>query len=320
MSSRGLRILPIGGLDEVGRNMTVISWGDETIVVDCGVGFPPGVARGTGIEQLLPDLSPLGRRPIAAVLLTHAHDDHVAALAHLIRSGAPIGRIVGLLFTIALVKAKLAANEVPVPRTLVAMPGQEVTTGAFTAEWVRVAHSIPDAAAIALRTPVGTVLVTGDYKLDLSQANPRRRTDVKRLAALGREGVRLMLADSTNAREPGRTPGEDTTAEPLAELVEAAPGRVIVTSFASNIDRIEHAFRAADRSGRQVTVLGRSMRRNVEVAEQLDELVAPARPTAGPRDLSGLRARRSSSSARAPRARSSQCSRAPRAGSTRTCT
>ena len=285
--------MPIGGLGEVGRNMTLVSWGGERIVVDCGVGFPRGTDRGGPVEQLLPDVELAGDGPIAAVLLTHGHDDHVAALGHLIRSGVPIGRIVGLPFTIALVRAKLAEAEVPLPPLVPVMPGQRVTTGAFGVEFVRVAHSIPDAAALAIETPAGTIAFTGDYKLDDTQHDRRRRADRARLGALGRAGVLALFADSTNAPRPGRTPSEETTAAPLAELVRSAPARAIVTCFASHIDRIDHTMRAADAAGRTVALLGRSMRRNVEVAERLGELRRPARPTVTPGRLAAERGRSS---------------------------
>jgi ribonuclease J len=287
-----LRIMPVGGLGEVGRNMTVLDWGGERIVVDCGVGFPSTAERDGVVEQLLPDVRVLNTHPIAAVVLTHGHDDHIAALAHLIRQGAPIGRIIGLPFTIELVKAKLAEG-VPLPPLVVARPGVPVTTGAFAFEYVRVAHSIPDAAAVAITTPVGVVVMTGDYKLDDTQANPKRRCDRGRLGALGRAGVLAMLGDSTNADEPGRTGSEDSTFDPLHDVVAAAPGRVIVTSFASNIDRIDHAIRAADATNRRVTFIGRSVRRNMAIAGRLGEISPPSRDTAGPRELEALQPRRS---------------------------
>ena len=290
--TRALQITPIGGLGEVGRNMTILQWGEERIVVDCGVGFPSSGERDGVVEQLLPDVSSIADKPIAAVVLTHGHDDHIAALAHLIRSGAPIGRVIGLPFTIELVRAKLP-DAVPTPPVTIAVPGQSVTTGAFAFEFVRVAHSIPDAAAVAITTPIGVVVMTGDYKLDDTQANPRRRADRKRLGALGRAGVIAMFGDSTNAPEPGRTGSEDTTFDPLHDLVAAAPGRVIVTSFASNIDRVDHAIRAADATNRSVTLIGRSMRRNVAIAERLGELRAPRRDPVAARELDSVRPRRS---------------------------
>src|SRR4051794_8310619 len=287
-----LRIMPVGGLGEVGRNLTVLDWGRERVVVDCGVGFPSTAERDGVVEQFLPDVRPLGRDPIAAVVLTHGHDDHIAALAHLIRTGAPIGRIIGLPFTIELVRAKLA-DGVPLPPLVTASVGVPVTTGAFAFEYVRVAHSIPDAAAVAITTPVGIVVMTGDYKLDDTQANPKRRCDRGRLGALGRAGVLAMLGDSTNADELGRTGSEDSTFDPLHDVVAAAPGRVIVTSFASNIDRIDHAIRAADATNRRVTFIGRSVRRNMAIAERLGEISPPSRDTAGPRELEALQPRRS---------------------------
>jgi len=287
-----LRIMPVGGLGEVGRNMTVIDWGGERIVVDCGVGFPTTAERDGVVEQYLPDVRPLGREPIAAVVLTHGHDDHLAALAHLIRTGAPIGRIIGLPFTIELVRAKLAEG-VPSPPLVPATVGVPLTTGAFSFEYVRVAHSIPDAAAVAITTPVGVVVMTGDYKLDDTQANARRRADTKRLGALGRAGVLAMLGDSTNAAEPGRTGSEDSTIAPLLDVVRAAGGRVIVTSFASNIDRIDHALRAGDATGRRVTYIGRSVRRNVSIAERLGEITPPRADTVGPRELDTMQPQRS---------------------------
>ncbi len=284
--------MPIGGLGEVGRNMTLISCGGDRIVVDCGVGFPRRGLGPQGVEQLLPDVEAIGTAPIAAVLLTHGHDDHVAALGHLIRTGAPIGRIVTLPFTAELVRAKLAERELPVPPILKVNPGQKITTGAFGIEFVRVSHSIPDAAAIAITTPVGVVIVSGDYKLDTVAALPSRRADLKRFDALGRAGVLALMADSTNADKPGRTPTEDATEQPILETVEACSGRVILTSFASHIDRLAHAVTAAGATRRRIALLGRSMRRNVGVADQLGELDLPMGSTVPPRELSNVSPRK----------------------------
>jgi len=150
-----IRITPIGGLGEVGRNMMVLEHDDVRIVIDCGIGFPHGSERGLGVETYLPDVRVMRGRPVDAVLLTHAHDDHCAALAHLIRSGTPIGRIVSLPFTTAMVEAKLSEHDLPVPPLVSVMPGDPVDIGPIRAEFVRMAHSIPDASGIALTTSIG---------------------------------------------------------------------------------------------------------------------------------------------------------------------
>ena len=282
-----VRITPIGGLGEVGRNMMVLEHDDVRIVIDCGIGFPHGSERGLGVETYLPDLRALRGRPVDAVLLTHAHDDHVAALAHLIRSGTPVGRIVSLPFTTAMTEAKLSEHDLPIPPIVSVLPGDRVDVGPISAEFIRVAHSIPDASAIALTTSVGTIVVTGDYKLDATGQDLRRQPDRKRLQALGDAGVIAMLGDSTNAELPGRTPSEATTIDPLNECVDEAPGRIILTSFSSQIDRIDHAILAADRTHRQIMLLGRSMRRNVKIAERLKEIHSPNLPLLGRREVDG---------------------------------
>ncbi len=282
-----IRITPIGGLGEVGRNMMVVEHDDVRIVIDCGIGFPHGSERGLGVETYLPDVRALRGRPIDAVLLTHAHDDHCAALAHLIRTGTPVGRIVSLPFTVAMTEAKLSEHDLPIPPLEAVDPGQEVAIGPIRAEFIRVAHSIPDAAAIALHTSIGTVVTTGDYKLDATGQDTRRQVDRARLTALGDAGVIAMLGDSTNAPLPGRTPSEATTIEPLNDVVDEASGRIILTSFSSQIDRVDHAILAADRTHRQVMLLGRSMRRNVKIAERLKEIHSPNLPPLGKREVEG---------------------------------
>ena len=270
--------------------MTVVEHGDVRIVVDCGIGFPHGDDRGLGVDIFLPDVRVLRGRPVDAVLITHAHDDHVAALAHLIRSGTPIGRIVSLPFSTAMVEAKLAEHDLPLPPLVAVQPGERVEIGAVTAEFIRVAHSIPDPAALALTTAAGVVVFTGDYKLDATGQDARRQVDRRRLTELGDAGVLAMLGDSTNAMLPGRTPSEATTIGPLNDVVDEAPGRIVLTSFSSQIDRIDHAVRAADRTHRQVMVLGRSMRRNVKIAERLGEMLPPNLPHLSRREIGGPRA------------------------------
>lgn len=269
--------------------MLMLEHDDVRIVIDCGIGFPHGTERGLGVDIYLPDIRALGNRPIDAVLVTHAHDDHVAALAHLIRSGIPIGRIISLPFSIAMVEAKLSEHELALPPLVAAKPGEIIEIGAITAEFIRVAHSIPDAAAIALTTSIGTIVTTGDYKLDATGQDQRRQVDRARLTALGAAGVMAMLGDSTNAQLPGRTPSEATTIDPLNDVIDEAAGRIILTSFSSQIDRIDHAIKAADRTRRQIRMIGRSVRRNVKIAERLHEITIPHLPTLGRRDLDGNR-------------------------------
>ena len=270
--------------------MTVVEADGVRIVVDCGIGFPHGDDRGLGVETFLPDVRVMRGRPVDAVLITHAHDDHVAALAHLIRSGTPIGRIVSLPFSIAMVEAKLSEHDLPLPPLVPVRPGDRVEVGPVTAEFIRVAHSIPDPTAIALTTSAGTVVFTGDYKLDATGQDARRQVDRKRLTELGDAGVLAMLGDSTNAQLPGRTPSEATTIGPIGDVVEEAPGRIVLTSFSSQIDRIDHAIRAADRTHRQVMLLGRSMRRNVKIAERLEEIMPPNLPHLARREIGGPKA------------------------------
>ncbi len=267
--------------------MMIIEHGDVRLVIDCGIGFPHGAERGMGVDIYLPDIRALKGRPIDAVLFTHAHDDHVAALAHLIRSGTPIGRIISLPFTTAMVEAKLAEHDMPLPPMVSVQPGDIVEIGSMTAEFIRVAHSIPDPAAIALTTAIGTIVLTGDYKLDATGQDQRRQVDRKRLMELGDAGVLAMLGDSTNAQLPGRTPSEATTIGPINDVVDEAPGRIVLTSFSSQIDRIDHAILAANRTNRQVMLLGRSMRRNVKIAERLKEIHPPNLPMLGRRQVEG---------------------------------
>lgn len=285
-----IRITPIGGLGEVGRNMMVIEHDDVRLVIDCGIGFPHGDDRGLGVDIYLPDVRALKGRPVDAVLLTHAHDDHVAALAHLIRSGTPIGRMISLPFTTAMVEAKLSEHDLPLPPLQTVAPGDQIKIGSITVEFIRVSHSIPDPAAIALTTNLGTIVLTGDYKMDATGQDIKRQVDRKRLTALGDAGVIAMLGDSTNAQLPGRTPSEATTFDPINDVIDEAQGRVVLTSFSSQIDRIDHAVRAADRSNRQVMLLGRSVRRNVKIAERLKEMAPPNLPVLGRRDIAGVRA------------------------------
>jgi ribonuclease J len=276
-----LRIIPLGGLGEVGKNMTVYEYGGETIVVDAGMSFPRD--EHLGVDVILPDFGYLGDRTVRAVVLTHAHEDHVGALPFLMRE-VRVEEIWATRLTLGLVKSKLDEHGLLRAAELVeADPeGGPVDIGPFRLEFVRMAHSIPDAVGIAIETPAGRVFHTGDWKLDHTPVDGLR-TDVGRLADLGNRGVDLLLGDSTNAERPGFTRSERVVGEAFRQIIPARRGRVLISSFASNIHRMQQAIDVGVDCGRKVVVVGRSMRRNMNVARNLgyvqmpdDLLVKPA--------------------------------------------
>jgi ribonuclease J len=276
-----LRIVPLGGLGEVGKNMTVYELGDERIVVDAGMSFPRD--EHLGVDVILPDFGYLKDRPVRAVLLTHAHEDHVGALPYLLRE-VRVREIWATRLTLGLVKSKL--DEHGLLRTAElreADPeGGALDLGPFRIEFVRMAHSVPDAVALAIETPAGRVFHTGDWKLDHTPVDGLK-TDVGRIAELGNRGIDLLLGDSTNAEWPGLTRSERVVGEAFRQIIPTRGGRVLVSSFASNIHRMQQAIDVAVDTGRKVVVVGRSMRRNLNVARNLgyvdvaDELLV--RPT-----------------------------------------
>lgn len=267
-----LRIVPLGGLGEVGRNMTVFEYGGKLLIVDCGVLFPE--EHQPGVDLILPDFEPIKRRldDIVGVVLTHGHEDHIGAVPYLLKLKSDIP-IIGSGLTLALTEAKLKEHRIK-PYSLTVAEGQRENLGPFELEFVAVNHSIPDALAVAIRTPAGLVLATGDFKMDQLPLDGRL-TDLRAFARLGEEGVDLFLVDSTNADVPGFTPLERAIGPVLDQVIGKAPRRVIVASFSSHVHRVQQVLDAAAAHGRRVALLGRSMLRNMTIAEDLGYLHVP---------------------------------------------
>lgn len=267
-----LRVIPLGGLGEVGRNMTVFEYGGKLLVVDCGVLFPE--EHQPGVDLILPDLEPIRDRldDIVGVVLTHGHEDHIGAVPYLLKLKSDIP-LVGSGLTLALTEAKLKEHRIKA-FTLTVAEGQKENLGPFELEFVAVNHSIPDALAVAIRTPAGLVLCTGDFKMDQLPLDGRL-TDLRTFARLGEQGVDLFLVDSTNADVPGFTPLEREIGPVLDQVIGKAPRRVIVASFSSHVHRVQQVLDAAAAHGRRVALLGRSMVRNMTIAEDLGYLNVP---------------------------------------------
>jgi ribonuclease J len=279
------KIIPLGGLGEVGKNMTVIESEGEAVVIDAGLAFPRD--EHLGVDLILPDFSYLADRdkPVRAVLLTHGHEDHVGALPYLLRQ-VRVQEVWATRLTLGLIKSKLDEHGLLRSTELRESDpeGEPVRLGPFTAEFIRVAHSIPDAVAIVLDTPGGRILHTGDYKLDHTPVDGLR-TDVGRLAELGNRGVDLFLGDSTNAERPGVTGSERLVGEAFRQLIPPRTGRILVASFASNVHRMQQAANVAIEAGRKVCVVGRSMRKNINIARNLGYIDVPDDALIQPKEL-----------------------------------
>ena len=268
-----LRILPLGGVGEIGKNMYVYEYGDEIVIIDCGLMFPE--EEMFGIDLVVPDVTYLRERrdKVKAFLITHAHEDHVGGLPYVLPEfpGVPI-----YASTLArgLLGNKIKEHKLTNNPLLAFEPGEAVELGAFTATAFRIGHSIPDAMGIALQTPLGLVVHTGDFKFDHTPADGKL-SDLHALAEFGQRGVLCLVSDSTRAESPGYTPSERTVGEAFRGIMEGLDGRVIVATFASNIARIQQVFDAAATFNRKVTVIGRSMEQNVRIATDLGYLNFP---------------------------------------------
>jgi ribonuclease J len=283
-----LRITPLGGLGEVGKNLMVYESDGEIVVVDAGLAFPRD--EHLGVDLVLPDITYLRERAdrVRAVLLTHAHEDHVGALPYLMRE-VKVPEVWGTRLTLGLLQSKLDEHGLAQAAELREAQPEEgaVEIGSFRAEFIRMAHSVPDTVAIVLEAGGLRILHTGDYKLDHTPVDGLR-TDVGRLADVGNRGVDLMLGDSTNAERPGFTGSERLVGEAFRQIIPAREGRVLVASFASNVHRMQQAVDVAIETGRKVCVIGRSMRKNLNIARNLGYLEAPEDTFIRPAELEEL--------------------------------
>ena len=272
LAAKTLRIVALGGLGEIGRNMTVFEYEGKLLVVDCGVLYPE--ESQPGIDLILPDFEYIRERldDVVAVALTHGHEDHIGAVPYLLRERSDIP-IVGSKLTLAFTEAKLKERRITAPMVEV-KAGMIQKFGPFELEFVAVNHSIPDALAIAIRTPAGLVLATGDFKMDQLPLDGRI-TDLATFARLGAEGVDLFMVDSTNADVPGFTTAERDISPVLDRVIRQTERRVIVASFASHVHRIQQIIDVAESHGRKVAFVGRSMVRNMKLAEDLGYLHIP---------------------------------------------
>jgi ribonuclease J len=274
--SSTLRVLPLGGLGEIGKNMTVIEQDGRIVVVDVGLRFP--TPEMVGIDLVLPDFGYLrGRvKDIEAIVVTHGHEDHLGALPWVLRElgAADAPPVYGRPLTMAMARSKLEEHKLRSVELIDLDDGEDVELGPFSLELIHMTHSIPDASAVALSTDLGTILVTGDYKFDQTPVDGEP-ADMSRLAELGAEGVLLLCGDSTNADRTGFSPSEATVGPKLQEVFSHAKGRVIVTSFASNIHRVQQVIDAAAALDRKVALVGRSMRKNVAIGGTLGHIDVP---------------------------------------------
>ena len=279
-----IRILPLGGLGEIGKNMTVVERDGRIVIVDVGLMFP--TAEMLGIDLVLPDFTYLRERAddIEAIVLTHGHEDHVGALPFFLREVGMPKAIYGGPLTIGLVRSKLEEHKLREAPLEVIDEGERIPAGPFEVEMIHMAHSIPDARAVALHSDAGAVLITGDCKFDQTPVDGVP-ADVSRLAELGREGVLCLCGDSTNADRKGVAPSESSVGPALLEAFGRCEGRIIVTCFASNVHRVQQAIDAASQLDRRVALVGRSMRKNFNIAKNLGIAEAPDGLLISPKEI-----------------------------------
>ena len=281
-----LRVLPLGGVGEIGKNLTVVEYEDRLVVVDCGLRFP--TAEMMGIDLVLPDFTYLRERveDIEAIVITHGHEDHLGALPWVLRElgerSVPV--VYGGQLTVAMARSKLDEHKLREVNLDVLPTGQVADAGPFGIEMVHLTHSIPDAAGVALTTELGTILFTGDYKFDQTPVGGAP-ADMARLAELGREGLLLLCGDSTNADRAGISTSESIVGPQLERVFAHCPGRIVVTSFASNIHRVQQVIDAAEALDRRVALLGRSMVRNVGIGRELGHVKLPKGMLVEPRAI-----------------------------------
>ncbi|HWH96408.1 MAG TPA: ribonuclease J [Baekduia sp.] len=287
MANSKLRVLPLGGLGEIGKNMTVVEYDGAIVVVDTGLRFP--TAEQVGIDLVLPDFTYLRERSddIEGIVITHGHEDHLGALPWILRELGTDIPVFGGPLTMAMARSKLDEHRLKDTDLTDVKAGETLELGPFDIELIHLTHSIPDMMAVALTTDLGTMLITGDYKFDQTpvDGNP---ADVSRLAEIGRAGVLLLCGDSTNADRPGFSPSESVAGPNLEALFGRCQGRIVVTCFASNIHRVQQVVDAAAAHGRKVVLVGRSMRKNMNIGRMLGHIDVPDGTFVQPREATSF--------------------------------
>jgi ribonuclease J len=280
-----LRVLPLGGLGEIGKNMTVVEYDGQIVVVDVGLRFP--TAEQVGIDLVLPDFSYLRDRvqDIHGIVITHGHEDHIGALPWILRELGEQIPVYGMPLTMAMARSKLDEHRLRDVEAVNVAAGDTIELGPFSLELIHMTHSIPDAAAVAITCELGTMLITGDYKFDQTPVDGGP-ADMTRLAQLGSDGLLLLCGDSTNADMPGFSPSESVAGPHLVEQFARCAGRIVVTCFASNIHRVQQVMDAAHANGRKVSLVGRSMRKNVKIGRSLGHIEIPDGLLVQPREVS----------------------------------